>query len=80
MHPRRAFGCTAPYCHGGHAPAREWNAAVLRLQRTQPKNRRSTTGLRGNMGQYSLEIGVGEKKKQKRREESDEKNRRSKLC
>ncbi len=56
-----------PYCHGGHAPAREWNAAVLRLQRTQPKNRRSTTGLCGNIGQYSLETGVGEKTENQRK-------------
>ena len=47
-------GCTAPYYPGGHAFAREWNATELRLQKTQPKDRRSTTGLRDNMGQYSL--------------------------
>ena len=39
-------------------------AAVLRLQKTQPKYRRSTTGLRDNMGQYSLESGEGVKSDQ----------------
>ncbi|OUP84830.1 hypothetical protein B5F07_06130 [Lachnoclostridium sp. An169] len=52
---RRLSGCAAPYCRGDHAFARECNAAVLRLQKTQPKNRRSTTGLRSNTGLHSLE-------------------------
>ena len=57
----QSSGCTALYCPGGHAFAREWNAAALRLQKTQPKGRRSTTGLRDNMEQYNLESGEGVK-------------------
>ena len=57
----QSSGCTGSCYPGGHALAREWSAAVLRLQRTQPKDRRSTTGLRDNMSRYSLRIGIRKK-------------------
>ena len=57
-----SVGCSVSYRHGDRASAREWNAAVLRLQKTQSKDRRSTTGLHGNTRQNSLEFDMDVKK------------------